>query len=142
MKAKIIAFSLACFMGLGLIFVPTVSAAEGVDCTAGDLTPVQQLSCGIEATNPNVSADDADNQVITVIRAAINLLSMAVGVISVIVIIVQGMRLILSGGNEKTTKEARKRHYLCAGWLGNRRFSPEYSLVGSKQVELKHPLIF
>ena len=105
MKAKIAALSLACFLSFGLVFAPAASAQ--VDCGSGNLTPVEQLSCGVEATNPNVNPDESEEQVVRVVTAAINLLSVAVGIISVIVIIVQGLRLILSGGNEKTTKEAR-----------------------------------
>ncbi|MYB40346.1 hypothetical protein F4X86_03740 [Candidatus Saccharibacteria bacterium] len=105
MKAKIIALSLACFFSFGLVFAAPVSAQ--VDCGSTDLTPVQQVSCGVQAANPNVDPADSESQVVRVITVAIDLLSVAVGVISVIVIIIQGMRLILSGGNEKTTKEAR-----------------------------------
>ena len=103
--ARLFTLSLICFLGLGLFLASPVSA--DLDCRATDLTPVEQVQCGVEATNPNVDGENSDQAVINTVSAAINILSIVVGVIAVIVIIIQGMRMILSGGNEKTTKEAR-----------------------------------
>ena len=105
MRIKLILLSLFCLLGSSLFFATPVSAA--VDCGATNLTPVEQVKCGVQATNPNVADEDSEQTIYDIIATIINVLSIIVGIISVIVIIIQGLRLIVSGSSKDAAKEVR-----------------------------------
>lgn len=62
----------------------------------------------LDITNPNCGGDTgATTKINDVIRTIINLLSVAVGVVAVIMIIVGGLRYITSGGSDTSVTGAK-----------------------------------
>lgn len=91
-------------MGLSLFIAPPALAAT--DCESPGLTSVENVNCAVNAINPN-EGEDSQKTIGEIIRAVINVLSLVVGVACLIVILIQGLRLILSGNNKDTVKEVR-----------------------------------
>lgn len=86
----------------GALLMPTMAPA--VAYAAID----EQLACGagidINSTTCNPSDPEAEDNVNRIIRLVINLFSVIVGIISVVMIIVGGVKYITSGGaSEKVT---------------------------------------
>ena len=102
MKIKFIILGVVSLLGLSLFLAPVVDARA---CDS-DL-PKQQALCAVEATNPGTNAQDSEQQVHHVLKQVIHILGLVVGVASVIVITVQGLRLVVSGGSGETVKGAR-----------------------------------
>ena len=120
-------FALLLMAGLGVASLTASSAHAALDCQASNLTPSEQVRCGVQATNPSAPAD-SEQSITNTISNVINILSIVVGIISVIVIIVQGLRLVLSGGNSQTVGEARN------GII--------YALIGLVIVALAQAIVF
>ncbi len=125
MKTKLILLSLSCFLGFGFFFASPVLA---LDCESPGLTSVENLKCGVKATNPNVNDEESGQNINKIIATVIDILSLIVGVVSVIVIIVQGLRLVVSGSSKDTVKEVRN------GII--------YALVGLLIVGLAQTIVF
>ena len=120
-------FVLLLLVGLSVASL-TASSAYALDCQASNLTPSEQVRCGVQATNPSAASADSEQSITNTISNVINILSIVVGIISVIVIIVQGLRLVLSGGNSQTVGEARN------GII--------YALIGLVIVALAQAIVF
>lgn len=76
----------------------TVYAAECLDGNSGSIADC--LNAGADKTDPDAaSRGPADERVNSAIRLVINLFSVVVGVISVIMIIIGGLKYITSGGD-------------------------------------------
>ncbi len=71
------------------------NACQGVGLVTGTTT----TGCG--------SAGSANNSVSKVIAAVVNILSIVVGVAAVIMIIIGGLRFVMSGGDSNNTNAAR-----------------------------------
>lgn len=80
-------------MPLGL-----VHAAE--DCLSGSGGGISScLNSGADKTDPDAATGDASERVNSTIKLIINVFSLVVGVISVIMIIIGGLKYITSGGD-------------------------------------------
>lgn len=89
-----------------LFFQPALAT---VDCSNPTSTQ-DALSCGANNGSPNsdtASAGAADSLSNT-IRSIINVMSLAVAVISVIMIAIGALRLVTSGGNQDAVSGAKK----------------------------------
>ena len=84
-----------------LSFGQPVVAANN-DC-GDEEVPVKIAGCTIDGTSNESGPEVLDNT----INEIINILAIIAGVAAVIVIIVQGLRLVLSGGNSQTAGQAR-----------------------------------
>lgn len=62
---------------------------------------------GAELTDPDASPVNAEDQINTIISQIINLFSLVVGVISVIMIIIGGLKYITSGGDSGNVTNAK-----------------------------------
>ena len=129
MKKNLIFISLACLLGLSLLFAPAAFADEPTNpkldcseanlhnlteaeqhtchCKSSGLSPVENVKCGVHATNPNVANQDNSKTFDDTVASVIHVLSVIIGIISVIVIIIQGLRFVTSGGDQKTVQGAR-----------------------------------
>ena len=104
MKAKLILLACTCFLGLSLWLAPIAFAR---DCSNPE-TPAEQLSCGAQAVNPGGSgAEDSEQAINNTLFQVIRILSLVVGITAIIVIIVQGLRFVLSEGKAETVSSAR-----------------------------------
>ena len=84
-----------------LVLVQPISASS--HCANPGLTPIEQAQCGINDPNQ----DQSGTKITTTLKVVLNILAFVGGVIAVIVLIVQGLRLVTSGGNSKVATEAR-----------------------------------
>ncbi len=96
---------------LAPIFLVSLGAAPAVviaavDCSA-PTTPADAIQCGAN-TAAGVPSDASPSKSLdTTITNAINLLSLAVGVVAVIMVIIGGLRYTTSGGNQEKVKGAK-----------------------------------
>ena len=104
---------LAC---LGLLFwvisglLWSTSAYAALDCSAGNqhrLAPAEKAQCAIQQTDPDGQTRDSQQTVNQTLAEVLNILKYVIGVASVVVILVQSFRLIVSGGNPKEAVKAR-----------------------------------
>ncbi len=83
------------------------AAAHAVDCNASTKNALQ---CGADSgsgqTNPDSST--ASKSIDSTISTGLNLLSVAVGVVAVVMVSLAGFKYITSGGNEEKVKSAKK----------------------------------
>lgn len=105
MKKKLTLISLASLLGLNLFFATPALAA--VNCQADNLTPAETFECSVQSANPNSDEESAQTISKTLVTV-LNVLSIIGGIAAVIVVSIQGLRLILSGGNTETVKGARE----------------------------------
>ena len=107
-KLKIFALASIVMCLLTTSVAPTVSAAFQCDhmnrpgFKLSNLSPPEQAQAALCPIS-----DDKDKTVPEIIGIIVGVLSWIIGIASVIVILVQGLRLILSGGNSQTASEAR-----------------------------------
>jgi hypothetical protein len=104
---------------LGTFFAPMLAASTtrvyAIDCSdLSKLTSDQALQCGAcqntTATDTANCTDDssaATNKVNTILKLVINIFSLVVGVVAVIMIIIGGLRYILSGGDSGNITAAK-----------------------------------
>jgi len=105
-KLTILSFISAVICLLVISLANPVLAA--VDCD--NLPPLSELAPAEQAEAalcPVIGNDTETTTVPEIIQIIIGILSWVIGIASVIVILVQGLRLILSGGNSQTATEAR-----------------------------------
>ena len=105
-KIKIAVITLASSLFIAIGFLPNLAYA---DC-ANPATSAEAVQCGSCDAAGQSSCDPAQatTNINDTITSVINLLSLAVGVVAVIMIIVAGFRYITSGGNEQTIATAKK----------------------------------
>lgn len=102
-KFKILLITVISLITFGMPFIPA---------TANATSSIGDACAGIHALDSNSNADcshTAANQgaVNNIVRTAINLLSIIVGIASVIVIIIAGFRFVTAGGDSNTVSSAR-----------------------------------
>lgn len=110
---KKIALLIASFLMLTTLLVPKLALAQA----ANPSNPLQS-ACDKESTGGNTSSSAIckNNQATTtnpivgpngIITRAIQLISFAIGVGAVLVIIIAGLRLVISGGDPKNVSESK-----------------------------------
>ena len=102
-KLKFFLLSFLVLMSLGFLFAQPLKA---LDCSSPNLSPKQNAQCAINATNPD-GQTDSQAEVSQVLRTVLNILSLVIGIASVIVLLIQGLRLVLSSGNKETATQVR-----------------------------------
>jgi hypothetical protein len=107
-KIKSLLAALAISLGLALPFaVPVIVHAQNV----GPNDIPSSLSCGsqfdVKSTGCAVSDPGAEDRVNTIIKFAINIFSVIVGIVAVVMIIVGGLRYITSGGEASNVSTAK-----------------------------------
>ena len=103
MKLKLVLFACMGLLALALYLAPDVLA---LDCS-NPQTPVEQAQCGVQAVNPDVSNADSETTIGNTLSQVVNILSIVVGVTAVLIIIIQGLRLVLSEGKSENVNSAR-----------------------------------
>ena len=86
-----------------------LSAPALADCSdSGALSTQQAIQCGTNgAAGTNQDSSTAASNVDTTITNLLNLLSTAVGIVSVVMIVVGGFRYITSSGEQEKVKSAK-----------------------------------
>jgi hypothetical protein len=84
-----------------------VHAQSTNDCLDSNGGIEQCLNSGAESTDPDSADVDASERVNTIIRLIINIFSLIVGVISVVMIIIGGLKYITSGGDSGNVSGAK-----------------------------------
>lgn len=89
------------------LLIMSFASLAYADCT-GVLTTKQAIQCGSngassETTTPDKAASKADSTITNIV----NLLSVAGGILAVIMLIVGGLRYILSGGDSNKVTSAK-----------------------------------
>ena len=93
---------------LSLMFfsTPTVLALH---CNAPNLSAGDAIQCGANgASGNNQDASKAANNIDSTVASIINIMSAAVGIISVIMIIMAGVKFVTSSGNQERVAGARR----------------------------------
>lgn len=114
-------------LGLGVFALPVQAHALSVPVTYVADTPQQQICAGVGLTTSDGSCGDQGAQVSGVLKNVINLLSYLVGVITVIMIIIAGLRFITSGGD--------------SGKVASAKSALIYALIGIAVVALSQALV-
>lgn len=91
-------------IGFGFLLPIEVQAAEG--CPP-DASPTELARCGIEATDPDGQTANSGKTINKALSTVLEVFRYVVGVASVIVILVQAFRLIVSAGDSKSVISAR-----------------------------------
>ena len=78
-----------------------------VDCSATNLTTKEQIQCGTDRAAGNSGSSGSGQGVQDTIASVINVLSLVGGALAVIMLIVGGLRYVISAGNPETTKAAK-----------------------------------
>jgi hypothetical protein len=101
-----------------------MSPAHAVDILngSGSAGPCNNTNA---ASKPEICNDDRSNSAVSpiigpngILTSAINILSIVIGITSVIIIVVEGLRMILANGDAGTASNARRGIiYACAGLL-------------------------
>jgi len=81
-----------------------VVAAAGFESVAAQADSVRE---GINYTGDEISQDQAKNSIENIIETTINLFSLVVGVIAVIMIIIGGLKYIMSSGDASNVTSAK-----------------------------------
>ena len=85
-----------------------VVAAQSTDDCLNSTGGIEEcLNTGAESTDPDSADVDASERVNQMIRLVINIFSLIVGVISVIMIIIGGLKYITSGGDSGNVSGAK-----------------------------------
>jgi hypothetical protein len=87
-------------------FAVNMVPAAALDCT-NPQTPQEKLECGACATDPSGCPSDPDKSLQDTVRNIVNVISIAAGVVAVIMIILGGFRYITSGGNAQAVQSAK-----------------------------------
>lgn len=106
-KVKLFIAGILAVFSFAPVLVPAVVSAQGASPT----NTGNNLACGaninLSGTGCTVVAADADNRVNNIIRTAVRLFQIIVGLISVIMIIVGGLKYITSGGDSGNISSAK-----------------------------------
>jgi hypothetical protein len=86
----------------------TPGLSKALDCTRTDLTTQQAIQCGTNGAGGNTqTAKQANQNVNDTIASLVNILSIAVGIVAVIMIILGGLRYVTSGGSSEKITSAK-----------------------------------
>lgn len=103
-KLKIAIFTLlAAVIFAAPLAVPAVASADDISsglCSGANLQASDSTNCTVDAT-------DANDKINNIITTVINAFSLIVGVASVIMIIIGGLRYIISGGEAGNVTSAK-----------------------------------
>jgi hypothetical protein len=112
LKAKLLILSTLLFMAVPIAVPITASAAT--NCTANNGTGNNCIQGGLCQGAQNLvvtpgatQCTEQDTGLQGIIKTAVNILSIIVGIVAVIMIIVGGFRYITSGGNAERVKSAQ-----------------------------------
>lgn len=94
-------------LGLSAFALPGHASAFALPATYVADTPQQQICAGVGLTTSDGSCGDQGAQVSTVLKNVINVLSLLVGIITVIMIIISGFRYVTSGGDSGKVASAK-----------------------------------
>lgn len=90
----------------GVVLLGAATALPAM--AAPDPNSPQSYACaGVEAAGGTCNTDTADGSIKSVIGTVINILSMVVGAVAVIMIIIGGLRYVLSGGDSNGVTGAK-----------------------------------
>lgn len=95
----------------GMVLLPAFStltvSAQTAECldTGGGIE--ECLKTGAETTDPDAADEPAAERIQRIIRTVINIFSLVVGVVSVIMIIIGGLKYITSGGDSGNLSGAK-----------------------------------
>ena len=103
MKLKLVLFACMGLLALTLWLAPDVLA---LDCSDPQ-NSVDHAKCGVQAIDPSVDGADSEATIGNTLVQVINILSIVVAITAVIIIIIQGLRLILSEGKSENVNNAR-----------------------------------
>src|SRR4029079_14361387 len=95
--------TLSYIFSLGLMPLQTLA----LDCSSTNLTPAEAIKCGSCGASGTPCDKDATKSLDATIADIINILSVAVGIVAVIMIIIAGLRYVTSAGNPEAAKGAR-----------------------------------
>lgn len=84
-------------------------AGQGLaaSCTDPNLSSKEQIQCGANQASGSTGTTGPGQGVQNTIKDVINILSLVGGALAVIMLIVGGLRYVLSAGNPETTKAAK-----------------------------------
>lgn len=123
-RLKVFIASILAVFSFAPMLAPSVAMAQATD-------PSNNLSCGADINlTPGQTCtldSNADNRVNNIIRTAIRLFQVIVGLISVVMIIVGGLKYITSGGD--------------SGSVGSAKNTILYALVGIVVVALAEIIV-
>ena len=103
-KIKLWTLALLASTVLGFGIAHPVYAAEGIQqnlCAGANLDVTTDCNSG------GITDEEAEKRINKIIRSVINLFSLAVGVVSVIMIIIGGLKYITSGGDSGNVSGAK-----------------------------------
>ena len=104
MKLKTFLLGCLALMSFGWLLSQPLTA---LDCQSSDLSPGDRARCAVQAVDPDGQTQDSQNQISHVLSVVLEILGWVIGVASVIMLVVQGLRLVLSGGNKEVTVQVR-----------------------------------
>jgi beta-lactamase regulating signal transducer with metallopeptidase domain len=101
---------IAVFSSAFILVLPSLALA--IDCSkcsnSSNLSTQESIQCGSScASGNNQTSAEATDTLNQTIKTIINLLSVAIGLVAVIMIIFGGFRFVTSGGNPEAAKAAR-----------------------------------
>lgn len=88
---------------MSLFFTPMLAAAQCDSCSG----TVGQIQCGANSAASGDCNTKPKGSIDTTIKKIVNFLSIAVGIVAVIMIIIGGLRYVTSAGNQEGAKNAR-----------------------------------
>lgn len=99
-------FVIAGLAAFYLLPLPTLAAT--IDCSnPATLSTEDAIQCGTDTTAGVPQSANAGKKIDTTVQNLLNVLSIAVGILAVIMLIVGGFRFITSSGNPETIKSAK-----------------------------------
>ena len=119
-----LAVGLVGLISLTLIFSPKVFAADQINIQTGNIEiaqdpclgdkPIDQARCSVSATGGETT-EESKARVDSVLKTVINILAWVAGISAVIVIIIQGLIMIISGPGDGKSSHARLKSILYVG---------------------------
>jgi len=103
MKKLLLSFMIVAGMAFGTLGVPTAVSAQSPTDSAK-----QQACTGISGQVSGASCDGTSNDLSSIVKAVLNILSVVAGVAAVIMIIIGGMKYITSGGDAQAVSGAKR----------------------------------
>ena len=103
-KLKLVSVFVLLGLAFGIGFSSPAYAAEGIQqnlCAGANLDVTTDCNTG------GITDEEAEKRINRIIRSVINLFSLAVGVVSVIMIIIGGLKYITSGGDSGNVSGAK-----------------------------------
>lgn len=103
-NARLVVVTLMVALGLFAFAMPSASAATAADCE-GISSPAERGAC---LADPDAYFDDRDGSgVLELAETIINMFSLIIGVIAVIMIIIGGLKYIMSAGDPSNVTSAK-----------------------------------